>query len=207
MRYPKLREIREALVSLVSPAYTSAYPVKPHVPYENFRGRPVVDDENCVGCETCANVCPPGAITFTDDREKMVRIIRRDYCKCIFCGQCQEHCITGSGVKLSDKIFDLAVFDRSANTDIQEKELIICENCGAVITTREHLWFLHRKLGPRAFASLNNLNMLNLKLKLASPEETHIGITDKLKRKDMFNLICPNCLRDVLVKYLSRNVT
>ena len=27
-------------------------------------------------------------------------------------------------------------------------------------------------------------------------------IRDGLKRKDMFNVICPNCLRQVLVKYL-----
>ena len=67
MRYPKLREIREALVSLFSPAYTTRFPKEPHVPFENFRGKPVVDDANCVGCETCANVCPSHAITFHDD--------------------------------------------------------------------------------------------------------------------------------------------
>ncbi len=70
MKYPKIREIKEALVSLVTPAYTSKFPKEPHVPFENFRGKPVVDDENCVGCETCANVCPPQAITFADDKEK-----------------------------------------------------------------------------------------------------------------------------------------
>jgi formate hydrogenlyase subunit 6/NADH:ubiquinone oxidoreductase subunit I len=85
MRYPKLRELKEAVVSLVTPAYTSKFPAEPHTPFEKFRGKPVVDDENCVGCETCANVCPPMAITFTDDKEKGVRIIRRDYGKCIFC--------------------------------------------------------------------------------------------------------------------------
>jgi formate hydrogenlyase subunit 6/NADH:ubiquinone oxidoreductase subunit I len=206
MRYPKLREIREAVISLVTPAYTSGFPAKPHIPFENFRGRPVVDDENCVGCETCTNVCPPKAITFTDDRERCIRIIKRDYCKCIFCGQCQEHCITGKGVRLSDKIFDLATFDRSSNTDIQEKDLVICRNCGAVITTKEHLWFMHRKLGPKAFSSVINLNLLNLRLKLATVEDTNVEITDGLKRKDMFNIICPNCLRQVLVKYLFRNV-
>ncbi len=204
MKYPKLREIREAVISLLTPAYTSSFPGKPHVPYENFRGRPVIDDINCLGCETCANVCPSQAITFTDDKRKKTRIIRRDYGKCIFCAQCQEHCITGKGVKLSDKLFDLAVFDKTKNIEYQEKELLICGNCGAVITTKEHLNYLHRKLGPKAFSSILNLNLLNQKLRFSDDRDSP-EIRDGLKRKDMFNIICPNCLRQVLVRYLFKN--
>jgi formate hydrogenlyase subunit 6/NADH:ubiquinone oxidoreductase subunit I len=202
MKYPKIREVREALVSLFTPAYTSKFPGEPHIPFERFRGKPVVDDENCVGCETCANVCPSQAITFSDDKEKGVRIIKRDYGKCIFCGQCEEHCITGKGVKLSDKIYDIAVFDRQKNVEFQEKELLICSNCQAIITTREHLNFMHRKLGPKAFSSILNLNQLNEKLRLAEGQDIQVEIKDELKRKDMFNIICPNCLRIVMVKYL-----
>jgi formate hydrogenlyase subunit 6/NADH:ubiquinone oxidoreductase subunit I len=199
MKYPKMREIKEAVVSLLSPAYTTRYPYQPHEPFEKYRGKPVVDDANCVGCETCANVCPPGAITFTDNKEKGIRIITRDYGKCIFCGQCEEHCITRKGVKLSDKIYDMAMFDRSTVVERQEKELLICKNCQAVITTKEHLIFMHRKLGPKAFSSVLNLNVLNEKLRMG--EDTQIDIQDDLKRKDMFNVLCPNCLRNVLVKY------
>lgn len=206
MKYPKIRELKEAVISLMTPAYTSKFPVEPHIPYENFRGKPVVDDENCVGCETCANVCPPHAITFTDDRSSGTRTIIRDYGKCIFCGLCQEHCITGKGVRLSDKIFDIAVTDRKKNIEFQEKELLMCRSCGSIITTKEHLFFMHRKLGPKAFSSILNLNMLNEKLKLAEGRETSDSVRDGLKRKDMFNIICPNCLRQVTIKYLFKGV-
>ncbi len=202
MKYPKLREVKEAVISLLTPAYTTKFPGKPHIPFENYRGKPVVDDENCVGCETCANVCPPGAITFKDDKKKKLRVIERNYGLCIFCGQCQEHCITGKGVKLSDKIFDLATFDRSQIVEKQEKELLVCENCSAVITTKEHIQYLHKKLGPVAYSSILNLNMLNEKLKLAEPKDVTVDVKDELKRKDVFNIICPNCLRKVLVKSL-----
>jgi hydrogenase-4 component H len=202
MKYPKIRELKEAVVSLVSPAYTSSFPKKAHTPFENFRGKPEVNDQECVGCETCANVCPSGAIRIVDNRETGKREIIRDFGKCIFCAMCEQHCITEKGVILSDKIFDLAVFDRDQVIEKQEKDLVICKHCQAIITTEEHLHYLHKKLGPKAYASTLNLNLLNAKLKLAPREETEVDIRDGLKRKDMFNIICPNCLHSVLIKYI-----
>ena len=202
MKYPKIRELKEAVVSLVSPAYTSSFPKKAHTPFENFRGKPEVNDQECVGCETCSHVCPPGAISISDNRATGKREITRDFGKCIFCGMCEQHCITGKGVVLSDKIFDLAVFERNTIIEKQEKDLVVCKHCQAIITTEEHLHYLHKKLGPKAYASTLNLNLLNEKLKLAPREETDVEIRDGLKRKDMFNIICPNCLRSVLIKYI-----
>ncbi len=202
MKYPKIRELKEAIISLVTPAYTSSFPGKPHTPFENFRGKPEVDDKNCVGCETCANVCPSLAITIEDNRITGKRVITRDFGKCIFCGMCQQHCITGKGVILSDKIFDLAVFERDKIIEKQEKNLVVCKNCNAIITTDEHIQYMHNKLGPKAFASILNLNLLNEKLQLAPKDDTNLEIRDGLKRKDMFNIICPNCMRSVLIKYI-----
>ena len=202
MKYPKIRELKEAVVSLVTPAFTTKFPHKPHTPYENFRGKPEVDDKHCVGCETCANVCPPNAITIRDDRKNGKRFITRDYGKCIFCGMCQQHCITGKGVVLSDKIFDLTVFEREKIVEEQEKELVVCKHCQAIITTKEHINYMHKKLGAKAFASILNHNLLNEKLQLPPKEDTDLEIKDGLKRKDMFNIICPNCMRSVLIKYI-----
>jgi len=202
MKYPKIREIGEALVSLFSPAYTTSYPNTKHVPAKDFRGKPVVDDGQCVGCETCANVCPSKAITFSDDTIRKVRVITRNYGKCIFCGQCQEHCITKKGVKLSDSIYDLAVFDRTKLIETQEKELLICSSCQSVITTKEHVRFISNKLGPLAYSSILALNVLNESLELSDEAEVSVEVRDGLKRKDMFNIICPKCLRKTLVKLM-----
>ena len=204
MKYPKIRELREAVVSLFSAPYTTKFPIQPHTPFEKFRGKPVVNDLQCVGCTTCSNVCPTFAITIHDDKDTGLRTITRDYGKCIFCGQCEAYCITGEGVVLSDKIYDLSTFDRKDENTVetQKKELLICENCRAVITTREHIQFIHKKLGPKAYASIMNLNSLNQELKLAGDGDTKTKILDGLKRKDTFNVLCPNCLHQVLVRNL-----
>ncbi len=159
MKYPKLRELKEAILSLFSKPYTSKFPAGEFKPFKGYRGKPIVDEDNCVGCETCANVCPPNAITFVDDPIKGIRTISRDYGTCIFCGKCEEHCITGKGVILSDEEYDLACFDRSTLIENQERELLICDNCNVIITTKDHMRFIHEKLiykSTTAFFTFNN---------------------------------------------------
>jgi len=48
--------------------------------------------------------------------------------------------------------------------------------------------------------------MLNRELRLADGHDLEAEVRDGLKRKDMFNIICPNCLRQVLVRYLTKSV-
>jgi hypothetical protein len=69
-----------------------------------------------------------------------------------------------------------------------------------VITTREHFRYLHDKLGPTAYSSILNLSMLNERLKLADPGTVSVEVYDDLKRKDIFNVLCPDCLRNALLK-------
>ena len=201
MKYPKLRELQEAIISLFSRPYTSNFPIKPHEPAEGFRGKPLVNEEGCVGCETCANICPSLAITISDDKENNKRTITRDYGACIFCGKCEEHCLTGEGVVLSQK-FDLACFDRDTLIETQERELLTCNHCGVIITTKDHYKHIHEKLGPKAYSSIMNLNMLNERLMLDRQQDVNIDVKDGLKRKDMFNILCANCMRETQLKNL-----
>ena len=69
----------------------------PELP-ERFAGRPSLDPAKCVGeCRRCADVCPTGAIAWTDAG----RIAKLDMGRCLFCRQCENACGTGA-IEFSD---------------------------------------------------------------------------------------------------------
>jgi hydrogenase-4 component H len=150
MRKPKLREIKEAVTSLVKGPYTSAFPFAPAKTYEAFRGQPQFHEEDCIGCGACAEVCPARTIDVID--EGNTRTLIHHFDNCIYCGQCEANCTTKKGIILSDK-FDLAVFDREQAVTSVEKELVRCEHCGDVITTVDQLKWIARKVGSLSVAN------------------------------------------------------
>ena len=91
MKKPKLRELKEAVRAVIFGPYTSKYPFEPHEPPDGFRGRPKFDEDGCVGCGACAEVCPALAIKIHDDARpgEPVRVIEQRWDKCVFCGQCE----------------------------------------------------------------------------------------------------------------------
>jgi 4Fe-4S ferredoxin len=67
----------------------------------------IVDEECAGGCDTCADVCPSGAITVPERSKKgweTVPNVVVDGEQCVFCGACDNACPTGA-VKL--KITDV----------------------------------------------------------------------------------------------------
>lgn len=54
--------------------------------------RPVIDDNKCVACGTCVDICPvsPKALSFSDDSKGIAPVY--DYDLCIRCYCCQETC-------------------------------------------------------------------------------------------------------------------
>lgn len=194
MKKPKIRELIEAIKSLIKGPYTTKFPYKPHIPPKKFRGKPEFFEDECVGCTACAQVCPSGAIEFFDDLNSSPpkRKFILHYDTCIFCGQCQVNCITEEGIKLSNK-FDLALFDRKEAIETVEKELVLCEVCGKPITCRAHLDWLAKKLGPLAFSNptlfLSRLRELNL------VDENITEIVRDLTRADRMKILCAECRR------------
>ena len=205
MKKPKLRELKEAVTAVVSfvkgKRFTSRYPFEPHDPPDGFRGKPVYDDETCIGCRACHEVCPVLAITVIDDKEAdpPTRTLRQRYDKCIFCGQCELNCTTKTGIQLT-KEYELATFDRGDCVQEIKHELVLCEACGAIIGTRKHLLWVAEQIGAKAYANPTlvisadgGISMAPASVRASQPA---------LARNDMMRVLCPDCRRTVVIREL-----
>jgi len=196
MVLPKLREVKEALTSLFTAPYTTKFPKEPFEPDEQFRGFPKYYEDYCVGCGTCAQVCPPNAITIDDDKKAGVRKLTVDYASCIHCGQCQEKCITEKGIQLS-RHYSLSVMDLQSPEVFEsvEKDLLFCEVCGEVIAPRDHLLWIKDRLGAKAYAHPNLLLEAQRQVTDLPPSKPK----DRIRREDQFKEVCPKCRHKVVV--------
>jgi len=196
VRWPKLRELKEAVTAVFSPRFTTRFPDEPCVVPESYRGKPEFDLDKCIGCGACVNVCPTQALTMVDDlaAQPPVRRITLRHDTCIFCGNCSENCTTEDGIKLSNK-WDLAGLDRQAMKETHDFELQMCEKCGALVGPKKHLVWIYEKLGPLAYTNPS------LILAKSGQLATGAGIPpDAGKRgdipastSDMTRILCPKC--------------
>lgn len=83
---------------------------------EEFRGLPVINNNNCVNCKKCLSVCPTGALN--------INPISIDLGKCTMCGACKNIC--------QSKAIDFSNIYKLATTD--REKLIITE----AITNEEY---------------------------------------------------------------------
>lgn len=201
MRYPKLRELREAVRALVKGPYTSKFPFQPHKPPERFRGKTEYHENECIGCTACVQVCPARALEFEDkvDSIKARRVLTVHWDLCIFCGQCQTNCPTQKGIMLSNE-FDIATTGERQELEQKiEKELVLCDCCREVIACRDQILWVAKKIGPLVFsnASLMLLYLNNIGLIL---KEKFLPKQEELLRSDRIKLLCPRCRRETVIK-------
>lgn len=203
MRYPKLRELKEAIRALIKGPYTSRFPYKPHQPFERFRGNPKYSESDCMGCTACVNVCPSGALSFQECKDKHAakRILSHRVDLCVFCGQCEANCPTETGIKLS-RDFDLATLDKPEKLkDSIEKGLVLCECCGEAIAPYDQIAWVAKKIGPLVFSNASLMLFYLRNLNLAMKEETQKETAgQELRRSGRIKIICPRCRRQAVLK-------
>ena len=198
MKYPKLRELKEAIRALIKGPYTSAFPYQPHIPAERFRGRSEFHEQDCMGCGACSQVCPAGAIDMRDINGR--RVLTVDWELCVFCGQCQANCPTEKGIMLSRE-FDLATTKKGEGlSQTIEKELARCDCCGEVIAPVDQLLWVAKKVGALAFANIGLVFFYLRGLDLAMEEKTPLKREGSLKRADRIKIICPRCRREAVLQ-------
>jgi formate hydrogenlyase subunit 6/NADH:ubiquinone oxidoreductase subunit I len=197
MYLPKIRELKEALTSLFTKPYTSGFPAGKFIPAEEYRGKPRFNEEFCVGCGTCSQVCPPGAIDLTDDAAEGKRYLKISYYSCINCGQCEENCITGKGVRLTNE-YSFAAFTREDPGMFESlcKDLILCEVCGDIIGSGDHLNWIKDRLGAKAWAHPNFL--IEMQREFTEIETQYSK--SRIRREDQMLEVCPHCRNKIVVE-------
>ena len=200
MRKPKLRELGEAVRALFRGPYTNPFPKTAPIGEENYRGRPEYDEDECVGCGTCSKVCPPGAIEMTDDAEARKRRLTLHLGRCIFCGECHTNCITEKGI-VNTHDWDMTCTRPEEMIQVQEKDLLLCEGCGAIIGARDHVLWVARRLGHLAYANPTLMLAALSEGKLADAEPpAAVKSTDELLRGDRIRILCPKCRQVTALK-------
>jgi hydrogenase-4 component H len=149
-----------------------------------------------VGCLACEEVCPVNAIAHRDEVEApdAARRIMIHYTDtCIFCGQCEAACINDhQGIRLTNE-WELSFFDRAQAYETIEKELQLCEACGAPIACKDHLDWLALRLGELSFSS-PTLFLLRLH-RLGAAELPLNRATTEGSRADRVKILCARCRR------------
>jgi NADH-quinone oxidoreductase subunit I len=88
-----LKMMIESLKNLVSEPETIKYPFEPSPEPKGYRGTIHYNEELCIFCDKCENICPPGAIKFVVvDYESGKKEYNYNPYLCIYCGACVREC-------------------------------------------------------------------------------------------------------------------
>lgn len=141
-----ISELKEALVCLQAGQVTLPYPFQPHPVEETFRGRPVLDAHNCMGCGACANACPSRLISLTD--ADGIRSLHFELARCTYCGNCADAC-PQEALALSRQ-FEISTANPDDLAIHADFFLLTCRECNAIVGTRREVDVVREKLRDSA---------------------------------------------------------
>jgi len=198
----KIPYLPEAIRAVVKGPYTVAFPFGETFDTGAYRGAPVWDEDVCIGCGACHEVCPASAIEMVDDTESdpPVRRFQLRYDRCIFCGHCHFNCTTDDGIYQTHD-WNLATYKREESVTTLEKELLVCGSCGGVVGPKDHIRWVARKVGPKAYA--NPGLALTLEGQLVSAPQPAGKRTGAPDRADIMKVLCPHCRRVVIFEEIT----
>lgn len=131
-------ELLKEIITSIFKCVTIDYPAGtwPGTKYSQIplklRGKPRFDEEKCIGCGSCSEICSSQAISYEDkDGKRNISIFLG---KCLFCGRCEEIC-PEEAISLTPE-FELSYMGpRESEVAYvrHEVDLAVCKNCGALI--------------------------------------------------------------------------
>jgi len=156
---------------------TIMYPYEKEWIPDNYRGRPGLKFDECVGCGICERMCPPAGIKMIktdDDAGKTVLRPQVNLGRCMMCGYCAEYCPTNAMIVTPD--YELAAY------------------------TREELIY-----GPRKLAWPNHTKMMEVDIEEHLMSDLNKGILNRtvafynIDKPELVTEKCIGCTRCVKV--------
>lgn len=144
-----IAKLKEALLCLKAGRVTLPYPFVPLETKDGFRGQPEVEGRKCLGCGTCAGVCPPRSINLVDEGEH--RVFKLDYSRCTYCARCADVCPEGA-IRLNNR-FELATAKKEDLSMTVKLKMAECSLCGRPFTPERLLKKTIEKLTGDAFGA------------------------------------------------------
>lgn len=110
---PMVASIRRMFKSTIRRPVTIMYPYEKEWVLDNYRGRPGLVFDKCLGCGICVRACPTTCIELVDvadDDGNMVKRPQVNVGRCMMCGYCAEYCPVDAMTTTTD--YELAEFTR-----------------------------------------------------------------------------------------------
>jgi ferredoxin len=138
----RLVEGVESIITDKTAAYRilAAYDVDDAVFSSPIVGYPRVDEEKCLLCDACSNMCPYQALRIEDEGDTRKLVLRPE--ECTACGACEAAC-PYQALRLEYAFHRSILGTRHV---LARDEIARCRRCGKPIGSMKHLKMLEKKL-------------------------------------------------------------